>query len=432
MMFVMLHKTCFAILLVLFLATASVRPMSAQPGVADHRFGYAVSLSGDTALVGAPYDHVGTNRGQGSAYVFTRNGGTWTFQQQLTAPGGAAGDAFGSSVSLSGDTVLVGAPRADVGANFHQGSAYVFTRTGSSWTFQQQQLTASDGAAYDGFGDAVSLSGDTALIGAQWDDVGANANQGSAYVFVHKGTTWTFQHKLTASDGITGDAFGYSVAVSGDSALVGAPRADVGANARQGAAYVFTRTGTNWTFQQQLTASDGAIGDFFGRSVSLWGDTALIGAPFDDVAWSDQGSAYVFRRSGTTWTLRQHLTAPGGTGWDLFGYSVSLSGNTALVGTRNDYDRAIAEPEQGSAYVYVRTGTTWTFQHKLTASAGAPGDRFGYSVSLASDSALVGAPQDDVGGTANQGSANIFVRTGTTWTFQRSLTAPDGPACASR
>jgi len=378
----------------------------ASDGAAEDYFGVSVALSGDTALVGAYGDDVGANSNQGSAYVFTRSGTTWTQQGKLTASDGAADDLFGYSVALSGDTALVGAVLDDVGVNIDQGSAYVFTRSGTTWT-QQGKLTASDGTDEDRFGYSVALSGDTALVGAWRDDVGANYDQGSAYVFTRSGTTWTPQGKLTASDGEAGDIFGNSVALSGDTALVGAEYDHVGANSDQGSVYVFTRSGTTWTQQGKLTASDGAAGDYFGISVALSGDTALVGAYLDNVGanmW--QGSAYVFTRSGTTWTQQGKLTASDGAAEDRFGISVALSGDTALVGAY--LDDVGANIYQGSAYVFTRSGATWTQQGKLTASDGAADELFGVSVALSGDTALVGADSDTVGANSDQGSAYFY------------------------
>jgi hypothetical protein len=378
----------------------------ATGGADGDLFGISVALSGDTAIVGAPADDVGANTDQGSAYIFVRTGTTWTQQAQLTATGGAANDRFGGSVALSGDTAIVGAFFDTVGANANQGSAYVFTRTGTTWS-QQAQLTAIGGAANDFFGTSVALSGDTAIVGASLDDVGANLDQGSAYVFTRSGTTWTQQAQLTATGGAAGDQFGYSVAVDGDTAIVGVPNDNVGANSDQGSAYVFTRSGTNWTQQAQLTAADGAVGDLFGYSIALFGDTALVGALGNNVgANSDQGSAYVFTRSGTNWTQQAQLTAADGAVDDLFGISVALSGDTAVVGAYAD--TVGANINQGSAYVFTRSGTTWTQQAQLTATGGAVDDLFGYSVALSGDTAVVGAYLDDVGATANQGSAWFF------------------------
>ncbi len=400
--------------------------LTAGDGAAGDYFGYSVALAGDTALVGAYANDVGANADQGAAYVFTRSGASWSQQAQLTAGDGAAGDYFGYSVALAGDTALVGAYANDVGANADQGAAYVFTRSGASWS-QQAQLTAGDGAAGDYFGDSVALAGDVALVGAYTNDVGANADQGAAYVFTRSGTSWSQQAQLTAGDGAAGDYFGDSVALAGDVALVGAYTNDVGANANQGSAYVFTRSGASWSQQAQLTAGDGAAGDYFGYSVALAGDTALVGAVTDDVgAAVNQGSAYVFTRSGTSWSQQAQLTAGDGAAGDVFGYSVALAGDTALVGA---YGNGIgANALQGSAYVFTRSGASWSQQAQLTAGDGAAGDYFGYSVALAGDTALVGAVTDDVGAAVNQGSAYVFLLDAAAPVTTASLTPPANAA----
>jgi hypothetical protein len=401
--------------------------LNATGGAPSDFFGISVALSGNTAIVGAYGDDVGANNGQGSTYVFTRSGATWTQQAQLNAAGGATNDQFGVSVTLSGDTAIIGAYLDDVGANNNQGSAYVFTRSGSTWT-QQAQLNATGGAADDRFGYSVALSGETAVVGANADDVGANTNQGSAYIFVRSGTIWTQQAQLTAASGAASDQFGISVALSGDTAIVGAYVDDVGANTDQGSANVFTRSGSTWTQQAQLTATGGAPSDWFGISVAISGDTAVVGAYFDDVgANADQGSAWVFSRVGSTW-IGPDFQALGSDGTDLdqFGYTVALSGNTAIVGA--PFDDVVANGNQGSAYVFTRAGTTWTQQAQLFATGGASADVFGWSVAISGDTVLVGAYADDVGANTNQGSAYVFTRSGSTWTQQAQLIASTGAA----
>jgi len=380
--------------------------LTASDGAAYDEFGCSVALSGDTAVVGAYVDTVGANANQGSAYVFVRSGTTWSQQAKLTALDGAANDYFGGSVAVSGDTAVVGAYGDDVGANADQGSAYIFVRSGTTWS-QQAKLTAADGAASDQFGWSVALSGDAAVVGARYDTVGANPSQGSAYIFVRSGTTWSQQAKLTAADGAVNDLFGCSVTISGDTAVVGARNDKVGANAYQGSAYVFVRSGTTWSQQAQLTAADGAANDDFGTSIALSGDTAVAGADCDTVgANAYQGSAYVFVRSTTTWSQQAKLTAADGAANDYFGQSVAVSGGTAAVGAFGD--DVGASTEQGSAYAYARNGTVWSQQQKLTASDGAASDRFGYSVALSGDTAVVGADGHDVGGIFDQGAAYVF------------------------
>ena len=379
--------------------------LTASDGAASDYFG-AVAISGDTAVVGANADDVGGNADQGSAYVFVRSGTTWSQQAQLTASDGAAGDRFGYSVAVSGDTAVVGAFDDNVGVNAHQGSAYVYLRTGTTWS-EQAHLTAADGAAGDDFGISAALVGETAVVGADTDDVGGHANQGSAYVYLRTGTTWSEQAHLTADDGTDGDMFGNSVALSGETAVVSALFDDVGATADQGSAYVFVRGGTTWSQQAHLTADDGGAGDRFGCSVALSDGTALVGAYYVDVGGNaDQGSAYVFVRSGTTWSQQAQLTADDGAAVDYFGFSVALSGETAVVGAHAD--TVGGNTNQGSAYVFARGGTTWSQQAHLTADDGAAGDQFGQSVALSGDTATVGAPFDRVGTTVSQGSACVF------------------------
>jgi len=329
-----------------------------------------------------------------------RTQGAWNETQKLVASDGTDMDYFGF-VSLDDDTVLIGA----VWDNDQQGSAYIFTLTGTIWT-QQQKLLANDGDEFFGFG---ALNGDTALIGAY----GNNTGQGAAYVFTRSGTTWTQQQKLVASDGTFGDFFGSRICLEGDTALIGA----FGDDNSKGSVYVFTRSGTTWTQQQKLVASDGGEWDYFGISIALEGDTALIGADGDD---ENKGAAYVFTRSETTWTQQQKLVASDGNAFDHFGV-VSLSGDTALIGAYGD------DTYKGAVYVFTRSGTTWTQQQKFVASDGAAGDQFGgyFGVALEGDTAIIGAVLDDDNGNSS-GSAYVFTRTGTTWTQTQKLLASDG------
>ncbi len=382
-------------------------------------FGISVAVSGDTVVVGAFSDDVGANVDQGSAYVFGRSGVSWSQQAKLTASDGAAGDFFGYSVAVSSDTVIVGAIDDDVAGKLDQGSAYVFARSGVSW-IQHAKLTASDGSAGDGFGISVAISGDTAIVGAEADDVGVNNGQGSAYVFTRNGLSWPQQAKLTASDGAIGDGFGVSVAISGDTAIVGAGLDDA-LISDQGSAYAYVRNGTSWTEQARLTASDGTTGDRFGISVAISGDNVIVGAWSDDAPFLDQGSAYAFVRIGGAWTQQQRFTASDGAANDSFGYSVGISGDTVVVGAWGD--TVGAHTRQGSAYLFVGD---WSQQAQPTQTGGLAGDTFGRSVSISGDTAVIGAPLDDVAGNADQGSAAVFVHSSGTWSQQQLLTADDG------
>jgi hypothetical protein len=268
--------------------------LRASDGVASDFFGVAVALSGDTALVGASGDDDRAS-GSGSVYVFVLVGTAWTQQAKLHASDAAANDNFGQSMALSGDTVVIGAPYDDDGGIYDSGSVYVFVRNSTlSWT-QQAKLHASDAAANDNFGQSMALSGDTAVIGAPYDDDGGIYDSGSVYVFVRNSTSsWTQQAKLRASNGATYDAtyesFGVSVALSGDMAIVGASRQMQSVSS--GSAYVFERNGTSsWTqrVKLQVQASYAIPGSEFGHAVALSGDIAIVGQPF-----SHEGSAHAF------------------------------------------------------------------------------------------------------------------------------------------
>ena len=387
------------------LAWLQTAELTASDGAASDLLAYSVSISGTLAIVGAPDHAVGANSQQGAAYVFAQSGTTWTEQAELTASDGVAHDQFGYTVAISGTLAIVGPIDHTVGANADQGAAYVFAQSGTTWT-EQAELTASDGAQGDYFGTSVSLSGTAAIVGALFHTVGANAHEGAAYMFARSGATWSQRAELTASDGAAGDAFGDSVSLSGTLAIVGASNHTVGASAAQGAAYVFAQSGTLWTQQAELTASDGATDDDFGVSVALSGTTAIVGAQDHTVgANAAQGAAYVLVQSGTTWTEQQELTASDGASGDEFGHAVALSGTTAIVGAQGH--TVGANGAQGAAYVLVQSGTTWTEQQELTASDGAPGDDFGHSVSLSGTTAIVAGTQHMVGANAKQGAAYI-------------------------
>jgi hypothetical protein len=394
---------------------SSQQKLQAADGVTGDQFGVSIALSGDTLVVGANGDDIGENMNQGSAYVFIRSGGGWIEQQKLIANDGAANDYFGVRVAVSGDTLVVGAYCDDIGANADQGSVYVFTRSNGVWT-QQQKLVANGGLAGDIFGIAVALSGDTLAVGS-YADIGANYGQGSVYVFTRNGGVWTQQQQIIANDGDTGDVFGNAVALNDDTLVVGANGDDIGENMNQGSAYVFTRNGGVWTQQQKLTASDGAADDWFGGAVAVSGDTVVVGALLNNKGWTaDQGSAYVFTRSGGVWTEQQQLTADDGAANDNFGSTVAISDDTMVVGAR--MDDLGGGSDQGSAYIFTRSGGFWTQQEKITASDAATNDFFSFGVALSGDTLAVSASGDDINTNVNQGSAYLFtIKTCPTLTF---------------
>ncbi|HEX8351364.1 MAG TPA: Calx-beta domain-containing protein [Pyrinomonadaceae bacterium] len=370
-------------------------------------FGENVDVDGDTAVVGASFDDVGGVR-KGAAYVFVRNGSAWAQQARLVAPDGLDGDDFGKAVAVNGNTVVVGAYDHKVGSNTGQGAAYVYVRTGSAWALQQK-LTAADGGASDQFGLSVAVNGDTAVVGALGDDLNAtNDNLGSAYVFTRGGATWSQQGKLTADAGTAGGGFGTEVAVSGDTAVVGAPLETVNSTTNRGAAYVFRRAGSAWAREQRIVLDTGESGDLFGISVDVDGDTAAFSAAQGFSATAVKGAVFVYTRAGAVWTQQQKLLSSDLEDNDYFGRDVSVSGDTLIAGAFGDRVGGQDLPGQGSAYVFRRAGSTWTEQRKLTAADGSGADFFGQHVAVSGDAVIVGAKGDDVLGNQEQGSAYIF------------------------
>jgi hypothetical protein len=335
--------------------------------------------------------------------------------EQIRPSDPGASDHFGGAVDVDGDTIVVGAVGDDDGA-LDSGSAYVFTRSGITWT-QEAKLTAAAPAAGDHFGNAVGVSGDTIVVGARWDD-----DDGSAYVFTRSGITWSIQAILTADDAAADDLFGYSVAIDGDTIVVGAPSDDDDGDL-SGSAYVFTRSGTTWTQEAKLTADDAAAGDLFGRDVGLSGDTIVVGAHGDDDDGALSGSAYVFTRSVTTWTQEAKLTADDAAAADEFGTVVSIDGDTLAISSPHDYDDGL---DSGSVYIFTRNDTTWTQEAKLAADDAGAGNHFGRSIGLDVDTVIVGAELDTP--STDPGSVYIFTRSGTTWTQQAKHVSADAGA----
>lgn len=368
--------------------------MSPKDGQRGNNFGMVVAISGGTLVVGA--DHLGEDGG--SAYVYIRDQDTWSLQAKLLPndKDAQAGDKFGFSVAISGDIALIGAYLNDENGNDF-GAVYVFVRDKDTWEQQAKLVPNDEGSGY-WFGYSVALSGGTAVIGA-WRDDDTGTDGGSAYVFTQDGDKWEEQAKLL-SYGPYG-RFGYSVAVSEeeDTIVVGAYRHYLSS----GAAYVFTRDGDTWSEQATLRADDGQDCDNFGNAVAISGDTVVVGAYRADnsVNGVDSGSAYVFVRDRDRdgWDQQAKLLPMDGQASDYFGASVALSGDTAVVGSPLDDDNW---DWSGSAYVFIRDGNEWNQEAKLLPYDGRPYDTFGNGVAVNSEHIIIGAnaenSRDDGGG----------------------------------
>lgn len=447
---------------------------------AGDRFGSSVAVSGDTVVVGAFGDD-GTATGvkgvqrdnktslSGAAYVFVHSGGKWNQQAYLKASNSEGLDLFGTAVAVSGDTIVVGAPYEASnarGINGNQrnnaasssGAAYVFVRSGGKWN-QQAYLKASNAGGM--FGKSVAVSGNTIVVGAPEEGSSARgvnsappsngaAGSGAAYVFVRRGSRWSQQAYLKASNTGVGSNFGISVAIAGDTVVVGSPSESSdarGVNGDQnnndalssGAAYVFVRKGRSWSQQAYLKAINTGERNSFGWSVAIAGDTVVVGAHGEDSdargvngnqrnEAPNSGAAYVFTRSGSRWRPQAYLKASNTEAGDTFGWSVAVAGDTIVVGSLNESSNARdingdqnnnAAPASGAAYVFVRSGGTWSRQAYLKASNSEANDNFGYAVAVSGDMVIVGAHGESSAATGVNGdqTSNEAGGAGATYVF---------------
>ncbi len=348
-------------------------------GSPGDNFGLSISIDGNYAIVGA-YDE---NGGAGSAYIYDRNGETWTERQKLTASDGEAGDYFGYSVSIYENLAVIGA----YGDEGDTGSAYIFNRSESTW-IEEHKLTASDGEAGDYFGSSVSINKNIAIVGAYGDD----SYTGSVYAFNHTNTNGTENIKLEAPDSEIGDRFGYSLSYDGRFAIIGAH----GDDSYSGSAYILEYC-CYWKWREKVNISSGL--PYFGWSVSIDGDYAIIGAPGIPDSGST-GSVYIFKRDENNWL--EHTYMNGANNDEYLGKSVSIDGSYAVAGAFGD------DSGTGLVKIYNRNGTTWSEEQILNASDGEAGDYFGNSVSINAGYLIIGAVGDD----GNTGSAYIFLKIG--------------------
>lgn len=347
-----------------------------------------------------------------------------------------ADDFFGYKVAIDGNYAIIGAYGRTVSGITDAGVAYIYYRNNGVWELQEI-LTADDREAGDNFGISVAISGDYAVIGARNDDIGADTDQGSVYIFSRTGSDWTQQQKLTAADGVDFDYFGTSVDISdnGTKMIVGAYGDDIGVNTNQGSAYVYTRSGNVWSLQAKLTASDGSTGDSFGYSVSINGNFAAIGAYLDDEGVNtDQGSVYIFYEftNAGGWASgqahNQKILAGDGEANDFYGVSVSLSGIHLLVGASGDDVGSNAS--QGSAWAYIRLPLapfSYGLSQQLTAPDGAANDNFGISVAASNSTFAIGSYRSEgPANSLNNGSVYQYFVNGSFRDFRRKIEDDDG------
>ncbi len=436
---------------------------ASNTGAGDH-FGHAVALDGDTLVVGAWDEDSGSsgingnqsdNSGNdiGAVYVFVRSGGIWTQQAYLKASNPDDIDTFGTSVAISGNTIVVGAQGEDsnaTGVNGNQsddsvaqaGAAYVFVRSGTTWT--QQAYLKSSTAGFNNFGNSVAIDGNTIAIGAEGEDsasAGINGSEtgtgapssGAVYVFTRSGTTWSQQAYIKSSNSQSGDQFGNSVALNNDTLAVGAVGEDsaatgIGGNqgdnsaSGSGAVYVFIRSGSTWTQQAYVKASNSTANSSFGGSLSLDSNTLAVGT-------DNASTAYVFTRSAGAWTQEALLQGANTENGDQFGISVAVHGDTLAVGASGEDSAATgidgdgannSASDSGALYVFTRSGTTWTQRDYIKASNGEAGDSFGSAIAVNNGTIAGGTPFEDSNATGVGGNQadNSAADSGAVYTFQ--------------
>jgi len=386
-----------------------VAKLIASDGEASDYLGYSVAIDGDTAVVGV-YGDDDLGSESGAAYVFVRDSsGVWNQQQKLTASDGAADDRFGWSVDVNGDTIVVGRESWDFFAP-PPGAAYVFTRDSTGLWSEQQKLTADDGEAGDYFGEAVAVSLDTLVIGADGDD-DAGSNTGAAYIYVRDSAGyWSLQQKVTASNWMENDSFGNVVDLDGDTAVIGTSGYyfDIDGTAVQSSkAYAFARDSNGVWSEQQLDPNVNVDTEWYGRAVAVSGNIIAVGAYGDSNVASFAGAVYLFNRdSAGVWSVQQKITAGDGANNDKFGFSLDLDGDNLVVGAYTDDDNGT---DSGSAYVFTRDADgLWNEQLKLLSSDGADYDYFAFSVGISASSVFTGAYFNDTVLGTNSGAAYVF------------------------
>ncbi|RIK73845.1 MAG: hypothetical protein DCC68_24210 [Planctomycetota bacterium] len=400
----------------LALAGWSAQGPELQPDVDDFpdfgsgdNIGRSVAIFGDTAVVGVPDD----DGDEGAIYIFKRNGTTWTASQRLSPSDLVAKDIFGFAVGISENTIVVGAPQNDSSTS-QIGAIYIFERPNAASPFTQVAKRTLTGDSDQFFGRSVAIDGDTIVAGAPWDDFGAT-DGGSIVIYERDTLTGTWPSsgtKRTASDVATGDSFGNAVAVSGNRIIVGSPLDNHSSLSQPGSAYVFVDNGTGFTQEGKLIASTPAATDRLGSAVDIDGTTAVVGSILRDSSPTlDVGAAFVFDLVGPTWTQTATLFRPTPTNGDQFGASVGIEGNLIAVGApRTDTPLG----NSGSVVVFEHNGLSWAFDEEVLlpgGDAGVSDSELGRSVSIHNASILAGAPEHSHSGPTNNdlGSAYVFV-----------------------
>jgi len=393
----LIHKAklyiCVLLALIAGDSLANQKIILADDGKAEDYFGYSAAIDGTTLLVGAHKADIDGVLDAGAAYVYVLGHKDWVQQAKLVADPLYAKDGLGGNVALKNDVAMLGVMRRDDKGK-DSGAVVSFERKSNNW-MQNQIITAPDAKPGDAFGQAIALTQNYLIIGAPRNDA-LGVDSGAVYIYKRESRKWLYQTKLTARDGAAGDLFGISVAVDGNTLLVGADLHDEKAE-NAGAVYVYVLDNNQWKQEAKLMASDAGHTDIFGVRVSLSGNTALISARRDDIdeLGVDAGSAYIFVRNGNTWKQEIKLISPDGKADDRFGRGVALNGDTAIVSAMNHDANG---SDTGALYVYKKGIDGWRYTSKIVAQNGMPDDKFGWNVALSNGIAVIATPHHDANG----------------------------------
>jgi hypothetical protein len=387
-------------------AQCQTAKLTGEPLEAYAQYGRSVAISGNRIVVGSIYQDAPGAHDSGAAYVYELSGGVWSLQGTLFAHDAADFDEFGVSVAIDGDTIVVGADAVDGPLSGAVGAAYFFHWNGSQWV-ETQKVQASDGAPGGFFGCAVTLEGDTAVIGRFWDSATGSIHAGSAYVFTRNAGTWTESQKLAGSNPHREDDFGYALALSGNRIVVGAPErfSDGPADIQLGKAYVFERNGSTWAQSALLLPTNPQAYDQFGISVDIDGDELVVGAwqeLFSDMFGGD-GEAYIFDWNGSAWNQSQILVGSDPHHNDEFGGAVSIQGSNLVVGAAS-HD---AYPLWGAVYTFAKSAGSWTETSLLLPQPNSSLSWLGNAVALDGNHAVSGAYIETYG-VYQSGTAYVF------------------------
>ena len=340
-------------------------------------------------------------------------------ETKLIAPDGKLGDEFGRAVAIQGNVAVVGAPYDPV-SGYGTGSAYVFEKTASGWHLQQK-LTASDATSYSFFGTSLAIDGERIVVGA-YGDPNAGNYAGAAYVFVRSGSNWSQEQKLTGSDNSFSDSFGISVAIKGQTIVCGAFGDSPFNLSEVGSAYVFQRTAGSWVQTQKLGASDASSLNRFGLAVAMSADTIVVGGDGNAELGFFSGAVYVFAFDGSNWIEQQKLHAQDARPGASFGYHVAISGDTIVAGAPQD---AVGHHTLGAAYVFGHGSQGWVQQRKLVAKDSDAFDGFGLRVAVSEETIVVGSLVDPERALYG-GAAYVYQRNGQSgWSLSQKVFAFD-------